>query len=130
MLKRPLFKQTFFLLFIIGVADFFANTLYLYWTVWWFDMVMHFISGVCVAMAGVLIWQYFFDKNISFKNAMVVALVSVLIVGLMWEVFETYFEITSVSDGLSYFTDTTSDLLLDLCGGILGSIYAHKIVNK
>lgn len=130
MLKKPLFKQTFSLLFIIGVSDFFANTLYLYWTVWWFDMFMHFTSGFCVGMASVLIWQYFIDKNISFKKSLLVSMLSILIIGLSWEIFETYFGVTLISDGVNYVTDTVSDLILDVCGAILGSIYAYKIVSK
>lgn len=130
MIKKPLFKQTFSLLFVIGISDFFANSLYLYWTVWWFDMVMHFISGVCVGMAGVLFWQYIFEKNLSFSKAIKVGVISAFVIGIGWELFELYFEVTSFSDGVLYITDTTSDVILDVCGGLLGAIYGHKILNK
>ncbi len=130
MLKSSLFKQTFILLFAIGVADFLAHAWYLYWTVWWFDVIMHFSAGFCVAMASVLIWQYFFDKNISLKKSVAISFLFVLTVGLMWEIFETFFGIEQLSDGYNYVMDTVSDLILDICGGILGSIYAHKLINK
>lgn len=130
MITKPLFKRTFGLLVLIGIADFVANTLYLYWTVWWADMIMHFSAGFCVAMAGILFWQYFLDKNIKFKKAVAVALLFTITIGLMWEIFETYFDIAMISDGYSYVTDTISDLILDVCGGILGSIYAYNVLNK
>lgn len=93
-------------------------------------MIMHFSAGFCVAMATVLVWQYFLDKNISLRKSAFVSFLIVLIVGLSWEVFETYFDIAMISDGYSYVTDTISDLILDVCGGILGSIYAYKVLNK
>lgn len=130
MFKSSLFKQTFLLLSVIGILDRVAHSWYLYWTVWWFDMVMHFSAGFCVAMASVWLWQYFFDKKISLAKSVFVSLIFVSIVGLLWEIFETHFEIELISDGYRYFTDTISDLILDVCGGILGSIYAHKVINK
>lgn len=130
MITKPLFKRTFALLILIGVGDFVANALYLYWTVWWADMIMHFSAGFCVAMAGIVFWQFFLDKNISFKKAVAVAFMFTITVGLMWEIFETYFEIAMTSDGYSYVTDTISDLILDVSGGILGAIYSYKVLNK
>lgn len=130
MIRKPLFKQTFSLLFIIGFSDFFANSLYLYWTVWWFDMVMHFSAGVCVGMAAVMAWQHFFDNNISLSKSIKIALISAFIIGVLWEVFELYFQVTTLSDGINYITDTSSDVILDVCGGLIGSLYAHKILNK
>ncbi len=130
MISKPLFKRTFALLFLIGLGNLVANKLYLYWTVWWVDMIMHFSAGFCVAMATVLVWQYLLDKNISLRKSVFVSFLLVLMVGLAWEVFETYFEIEMLSDGYLYVTDTLSDLLLDICGGILGSIYAYKVLNK
>jgi hypothetical protein len=129
-IKKPLFKQTFLLLFLLGVADFVANSLYLYWTVWWFDIIMHFSAGVCVGMASILVWQYFLDGNISFKKSLVLALFFSLLVGLLWEFFEVYFGIALVSDGVPYITDTISDMILDVCGGLLGGIYAHRAIFK
>ena len=130
MIKKPLFKQTFFLLVIIGASDFFANTLYLYWTVWWYDMLMHFISGVCVGMATVLVIQYFSHEEIGFKELIKIGIISSFVVGILWEFFELYFEATTLADGVIYYRDTSSDLILDVCGGILGVIYGHRFTTK
>lgn len=130
MIRKPLFKQTFSLLVLIGITDFFANTFYLYWTVWWIDIIMHFVSGVCVGMAGVLVWQYFFDENISLVKSIKLAFLFSLSVGILWEVFELSFEVTSFKDGVDYITDTTSDVILDISGGLLGGLYGHKLLNK
>ena len=130
MVKTLLFKQTFVLLIVIGVLDFFANKLYFYWTIWWFDMLMHFISGFCIGMVGVLIWQYCFDKDLSLKKSMLLSILFSFSVGILWEVFELRFEITSISEGIVYYSDTISDLVLDVGGGILGSFYGHHLLLK
>ena len=130
MIRKPLFKRTFALLFIIGFLDFLANTFYLYWTVWWFDMIMHFISGACVGMAAVLIWQFYFENKFNIWAAIKIAIISAFVIGILWEFYELYFEITSFSDGVLYWTDTSSDLLLDVSGGILGALYGHKVLLK
>lgn len=130
MISKPLFKRTFALLFAIGVANLVANKLHLYWTSWWADVVMHFSAGFCVAMASVLVWHYLLDRNISLVKSVFISFLFVLMVGLAWEVFETYFQIENLSDGYLYVEDTVLDLILDICGGILGSIYAYKVLNK
>lgn len=130
MISKPLFKRTFALLSIIGIANLVANKLHLYWTVWWADVFMHFSAGFCVAMASVLLWHYLLDRKISLRKSVFVSFLVVLIVGLAWEVFETHFEIEILSDGYLYVYDTVSDLILDICGGLLGSIYAYKVLNK
>jgi multisubunit Na+/H+ antiporter MnhB subunit len=89
---------------------------------------MHFIAGVVVAMTSILFYQLFFKKSEWSKSKLVMFSVAVtMIVGLLWEYFELYFEITSFADGLSFWTDTLSDLFLDTVGGYLGALYSIKI---
>lgn len=130
MLKSTLFKRSFFLLFLLGIADFFANKLYLYWTLWWFDNFMHFFAGVCVAMFTVLVWQNFLDKNLSFIKAISVSILLSLIVGIIWEDFELYFRTTQLFPISAYFYDTATDLVLDIFGGIFGGIYGYYLIKK
>lgn len=130
MIKSPIFLPTFILLVIIGVLNIIAHKLYLYWTVWWYDMLMHFSAGFAVGMAGILIWQLYFDRNISIKKTVFVSIFFSLVVGIAWEFFEIGAEITSFAQGMEYITDTSSDIVLDLSGGILGSLYAHRLLSK
>lgn len=130
MLNSTLFKRSFSLLFLLGVADYFANKLYLYWTVLWFDNIMHFLGGVVVAMFAVLLWQNYLDKNISFKKTIGVSIYLSFIVGVIWEDFELYFKIEDLSNLRPYFADTSLDIVLDMLGGIFGGIYSYRLLNK
>jgi hypothetical protein len=127
-MNKRLFRNTAILFFIIGGSNYLGNKLYLYWTTWWHDMIMHYIAGVVVAMTSILFYQLFFKKSEWSKSKLVMFSVAVtMIVGLLWEYFELYFEITSFADGLSFWTDTLSDLFLDTVGGYLGALYSIKI---
>lgn len=128
--KTPLFKSAFALLLLIAISHYLANSLYIYWTVWWFDMLMHFSAGVCVAISSVSVWGHYIDSNLSLKKIIIISILSSIGVGIIWEVFELTSYITFLSDGKAYFTDTFSDLIMDTSGGIIGSLLANKIINK
>ncbi len=131
MVRTRLFKNTFALLVLVGVLDLMGIYLYLYWTVWWFDMVTHFLAGSVVGLATLLVWQKFSittDEKVS--KIIWSAVIGGLLVGLLWEEFELYFDLTSFSDGMAYVTDTVSDLILDTLGAFLGALYGMKIWKK
>lgn len=131
MIKTSLFKHTFALLFLIGVLNFIGNKLYLSWTVWWFDVFLHFFSGACVGMATILAWNYFSGTPVTDKLKMIfIAFIGTLTIGLLWEIFELYFGITFLADGIFYIRDTVSDLLMDMSGGFFGVLYAYRILSK
>ncbi len=131
MIKTPLFKRTFWLLFVVGFLNIIAIKLYLYWTVWWFDMVVHFLAGATVAMTAMLLWYFFFKGTIpNISKSIKISVAAALLIGILWEFYELYFSITFLSDGLAYWTDTSSDLLMDISGGILGALYAHRILSR
>lgn len=94
-------------------------------------MVMHFLAGLCVAMGGISVWLYIFNKTYlsRYKNIFI-GLFFVVVVGLLWEVFELNYDITFFSDGAEYWTDTISDLVLDISGGVAGVLYAYYLENK
>ncbi len=93
-------------------------------------MLVHFSAGTCVGMAALLVYN--FKENIvpPIGKSIWIGLVYVLIIGLLWEVYELYFEITSLADGIDYYLDTISDVIMDLSGGLLGSLYAHYVLAK
>jgi hypothetical protein len=129
MMRTHLFKNTFILLFIIGVLNFLAVYFYLYWTIWWFDMLVHFSAGACVAMAGILVYYFYKKQSLpSIRTSIVVAFAFVITIGILWEIYELLIHATALSDGLDYFLDTGSDLLMDVSGGIVGALYAHKLL--
>lgn len=91
-------------------------------------MLMHFSAGVCVGMATVLVWYFYHKtKDLSLSKMVSITLISILFIGVLWEIYELVIGVTSFSDGVVYVTDTTSDLLLDICGAIIGSVYAKHL---
>lgn len=127
-MNKRLFRNTAILFFIIGGSNYLGNKLYLYWTTWWHDMIMHFIAGFVIAMTVVLVYQVFFKNSDWYKNNIVfISVLSAVVIGLLWEYFELYYEVTYLSDGKEYWSDTLSDLFLDTLGGYFGARYSIYI---
>lgn len=119
MLKTPLFIWIFITIAIVAALHFSALQFYLYWKFWWFDLLTHFLGGLWIGIS--FLWLFFQSgfvniiKNDKNYNLIVVFLVS-LFVGVMWEAFEYYFDITN-TDASNYIIDTVTDISFDLIGG-------------
>lgn len=118
------------LLFIIGALSVADSKLYLAWNYWWFDKVMHFSAGFVIALSVVLVCIYFSKYTNNKLKLFWITFVSTLIVGVVWEIFELHFGITSYSDGSVYIKDTTRDLIMDVCGSVAGLFYSLKYIQK
>ena len=115
---------------MVGVLTVLAQIFYLYWTVWWSDTLLHFLSGVCVSIGGISAWFIVFDKKeINLSNILIIGVVWVIFIGVIWEIFELSFSLTFFSDGAVYLRDTVSDLIVDISGGLVGAIYANKLLT-
>ena len=131
MLTQTIFKRAFWVLALTGVLNWFSTKLYLYWTVWWIDMVVHFFGGLTVGLAVMWLCSYGMDfKNWSLKKILTFSVIGSLLVGVMWELYELYFGITLLRDGMVYWIDTSSDLLMDMVGGIFGFLYVSRLLKK
>ena len=119
MFKTYLFRQTFIILCIIAFLHFVATEFYLYLAVTWFDIPMHFLGGVF--LAGV----FFVFRGKSIR----LALLWVLGIGILWEIFELCIKVTFLADGMKYALDTGKDLVLDILGGWIGSRRALKLLQ-
>lgn len=130
-MRNYLLRNTFFLVLLIGVLDFVATKLHLYWTVWWFDMLMHFIAGLCASMGFIYIWNKFIRRITWNKSKIIfVGLLGTLFIGVIWEFYEIYFGISFLYEGDNFWNDTLSDLFLDMLGGYLGALYAVRLLKK
>ena len=131
MLKLALFKRFFVLLFILGILDICAEVFYLHWTIWWFDVLLHSLAGFLIGIAVSLLWYKDFTGYYEQKIKIIwIVLASALILGLWWEFMEIYFEATSLSDGIIYLRDTTSDLIADVFGSFFGAMYSFPYLAK
>ncbi len=131
MLKKEIFKRAFWTLFAVGVLNLVATELHLHWSLWWIDVILHFLGGLTVALF--ILW--FFAANFDLKNwsqgkILAVALVGAICVGVLWEFYELYFGMTLFSDGWHYYADTGSDLIMDFVGGIFGFIWTMCLLKK
>lgn len=131
MITKNLFKKAFGSLVVTGGLNWIAVKLYLYWTVWWIDMVVHFFGGLTVGFAT--LWLVSKKKDLtgmSSKKILVLALIGAFAIGLLWEFYELYFQITQLSDGIAYWTDTISDLIMDSIGGIIAFLLSYLVIKK
>ncbi len=129
-MDTTLFKHTFMSLVVVAVLDIVAIKLHLFWSFSWFDMPVHFMGGFCVALASVWMVSYNSHFKVLYRNIFFISLCGALCVGVAWEIFELYFGITFLSDGILYIRDTGSDLSMDVLGGLFGSWYAFSLLKN
>ncbi len=115
------------LILIVGifVINLLATKFHWYSIVWWFDMPMHALGGLWVALTTLFIYKYrrtTYEDISRPKKMLIVALISVLIVGVAWELFEFGMETIGTLD-LANPIDSLSDICFDLGGGIVGALY-------
>ncbi len=84
----------------------------------WLDIVMHFITGGALSYA--LYW-YFFRFNSSYlSHPFFAIIVPTILIGIGWEWFEYYYDITGWPvDTFNYKFDTMKDLVMDTLGGCI-----------
>lgn len=114
--------------FVVAAAHATALNFYLYWTFWWFDLSVHFLGGLWVALTS--LWIYIFirgDKELSRRRTFFIVLISIIVVGGLWEAFE-YF--AGISPGNNFIIDTTTDGLMDLLGAGAGILYFNRTHNR
>jgi len=108
---------------VLGAVHYLALEFYLYWQYVWFDVPMHILGGVVVALSLFAAR----DLGVSIPNAffrLAPVLLFVMVVGILWEIFE-------VKAGLymaeNYVFDTAVDLCMDFVGGTVGFIVGSKL---
>src|SRR3989344_6115892 len=62
--RKKFFKRIVYLIFFIFIVHFFANKFYWYSSIWYFDIIMHFLGGLWVGLF--FIW---FKKKPDPKSA-------------------------------------------------------------
>lgn len=133
MLKHRLFTEQFVLVTIIAILHYLALKFYLYWSIWWFDIPVHFLGGLWVGF--IAMWFLFLSgivyKNVEFTKTTKIFLIivaSVIAVGILWEVFEVYSGVLTFEK--NYWSDTSLDLVMDTIGGIVAFIYSRKYLRN
>ncbi len=130
-MNKKLLRNTTIVFIIIGILNYIGNKLLLFWTTWWHDMILHFLAGFVISMSVVLFYQAFLrNSKFTKKNIVLISILASLIIGVFWEIFEIYFSITSLSDGLLFWRDTISDIILDILGAFFGIKHSIFYIDK
>jgi hypothetical protein len=120
------------LILFIGIANGFAEYYHLYFFIWWFDIPMHIVGGVWVALT-ILLYYYALPKEehqSTPRFAFLLALCGTLVVALGWEIFE--FGVDRANHVMRFNElDTIKDIADGLLGATLGTtFFVWKGYNK
>ena len=113
---------------LIALLHFTAMAFYLYWTLWWYDIILHFLGGAFVGLLA--LWLRYFSGYAGIadssraRSALYFVLCATLGIGIGWEVFERLLGLTYSVEG--YVFDTSIDLLMDC----LGSLVAFQLCKR
>ena len=122
-MKKSLLYTVFSFLIVLGILHYVGNTFYLYWDLRWYHSLAHFIGGASIGFLFLWIWYVsgLFGKEIPNKKQVFIAcLLSGMIAGIGWELFE--FANGIVHPIGNYALDTFNDLLADFCGAVFAGI--------
>lgn len=118
--RKKLLQHLVFLMFFIFITDLLAKGFYWYYSISWFDMLMHFLGGFWV---GLFFLYVFYDKN-QFSKKLLAVILGVLLIGVLWEVFEFFLNV--IAHDTFSIADTLSDIFFDLVGGFLAIFFYFK----
>lgn len=96
------------LIFLLNYA---ATKFYWFYAIPWFDMLMHFLGGLWLG----LVYLWIFSSVEPSPKLILKMFLAVLLVGVLWEVFELFVHQYLVGDPFDLL-DTFSDLFFDLLG--------------
>ncbi len=129
--KHLSFALAALILFIWGVNAF-AEEVHLYYLLWWFDIPMHMLGGMWVALTSLVVYYHLGFHRHDRSTAFVVTamLAATLVIGILWEVFEYSVEhFVKLNDNGVF--DTLKDLMDDMIGAVIASvIFIKKGYNK
>lgn len=117
-----------FFAFVVAALHAAAYEYYFYWSMWWYDIMMHGLGGLLIGLIAA--WAITFPLREKLKVSRFFFIVGVtLFVGILWEVFEytvgTYANYNSFN---SYVFDTMTDIGMDTAGAFVATLlYKHNV---
>ena len=129
-MKQYLFLYTsFVLILLLGIVHFVADAFYLYWTIWWFDNLSHFLAGFSLGFFSLFIFYEsgLLRDKLPFLKVVFISFIFVMILGGVWEIFEYANGLTESTE--QYSLDVVHDLLSDALGAILALLVAKRFLR-
>lgn len=128
MTRKNIFTIVGFFVAFIFFVNILASKFYLYSSIWYFDLIMHFLGGAWLALF--LIWFFydnFLKQGFSKKNFWKVFL-GVLFIGVLWEFFQVFVHDIFSKDEFD-FIDSFTDVIADVLGGVFVFLVFKKILK-
>jgi len=119
--RKKLLIRIISIIFLIFFLNLLASKFHWFFSIWWFDMPMHFLGGFWLGL--ILLW-YFPQESLSSLSVLKIIL-GVLLIAIGWEIFEIVVDRTITQNPFNSL-DTLSDLCFDLAGGFFAMIYFFK----
>ncbi len=122
----------FVLLIIVGTLHLIANIFHLYWSVYEFDSLVHFIAGAALSLS--FLWLYFYSgffnsQKRNLTKFLIISILGAIFIVVSREIFELLLGEALIQKS-EYLYDTSLDLIMSFLGAIAGSFYAHlKEIN-
>ena len=124
MTKKPFLFLILILSLVLALYNAIAIKLHLYWITNWLDSPSHLLGGFVSILILSTALSFLNFKKIK-PNSTPFLFLGVLVVGILWEIFEVKYHITF--PGLpGYWPDTLSDIFFDLLGATLAYYYLIK----
>lgn len=125
--KKPLFWETFGLLMLVGVLNYFATRYHLYWSVYEFDSLVHFLGGATLSVF--FLWLYFFSgffnpAKRSLTRFLLISIVGAMFVAVCWEIYELLLGEAAMNKA-AYPYDTSMDIIMDTLGMVAACFYGY-----
>lgn len=113
-------------LITIAVLHHMALFKFYYWNYGWFDVLMHFLGGLWVALFFLWFVGWF---NLPIKISVKTLVVFLVVIAFLWEAWELFYGLTnSAKEG--YVVDTSVDILMGLLGTLSVSLlYKEDLKN-
>lgn len=130
--RKTILSWLFGTSFLIGALHLGALKYSWYWLYWWFDIPVHFLGGIVVALISLYVYLKYSSAqgSLTKKQLFWVTFLGVLVIGLLWEAFELVVGGRAFADS-DYMLDTISDIFTNISGSalvyvIISSIYERK----
>jgi hypothetical protein len=119
--RKKFLIRSGFLILLIFLLNFLAMKFYWYSSIWYFDMLMHFLGGIWLGFISIYIFSL---RDNSFESIFKIFFI-VFLVGIGWEAFEILINRLTIQDSFNTL-DTVSDVCFDLAGGLFSIFYFLK----
>jgi len=131
MLRKKLLLISLGTVLILALFHIFALELSWYYIFRWSDIPVHILGGFWVTITS--FWLFLkhrrADTTLNTRTSISIVFISVLVIGVLWEIFELASGNTSISVR-NYWPDTFTDVASGFIGGVVAGIYFSKLKNN